>query len=386
MKNRIIFIVMGIFSLSLFFVSCGDFKTRKLGDGTLEIIKYRGKATNVEIPAKIKGVPVSAISGYTNAFKSTYDSVFRRNQLTSVTIPDGVTTIGNYAFDDNQLTSVTIPDSVTSIGSGAFRNNQLTSVIIPDNVTNIGYDAFANNKLTSVTIGNSVTSIGGGAFRNNQLTSVVIPDSVTSIGGRAFEVNGLTSVVIPDSVTTIDFDAFLYNFLTSVVIPDSVTSIGNSAFARNQLTSVVIGINVTTIGSYAFKENNISIVEIKGKYLYLRPDSFDDDVKFSGGTPVYTASVRQILSDYKSNPVTARTKWRGKYVFLRDEKIETITSDLFRIPQIELEGIDFEDLQCLFESSNDLLELRVGQKVNIMGRVGYSLIREPLIADTVVVK
>jgi hypothetical protein len=377
---------MGIFSLSLFFVSCGDFKTRKLGDGTLEIIKYRGKATNVEIPAKIKGVPVSAISGYTNAFKSTYDSVFRRNQLTSVTIPDGVTTIGNYAFDDNQLTSVTIPDSVTSIGGGAFRKNKLTSVTIPNSVTNIDVGAFSGNQLTSVTIGNSVTSIGGRAFEGNQLTSVVIPDSVTTIGYYAFDNNQLTSVTIGNSVKTIGIYAFSYNQLTSVVIPDSVTTIGDYAFSYNQLTSVVIGINVTTIGSHAFQGNNISIVEIKGKNLYVEPDSFGDDVKFIGGTPVYTASVRQILSDYKSNPVTARTKWRGKYVFLRDEKIATITSDLFRIPQIELEGIDFEDLQCLFESSNDLLELRVGQKVNIMGRVGYSLIREPLIADTVVVK
>jgi hypothetical protein len=359
---------MGIFSLSLFFVSCGDFKTRKLGDGTLEIIKYRGKATDVEIPAKIKGVPVSAIG---DNFYDGEDKPLPR-RLTSVTIPDGVISIGNSAFDRNQLTSVTIPDSVTSIGDNAFSSNQLTSV----------------------TIGNSVTTIGNQAFFVNKLTSVTIPDSVTTIGSLAFSVNQLTSVTIPDSVTTIGGSAFSDNQLTSVVIPDSVTTIGAGAFSDNQLTSVVIGINVTRIAFHAFTENNISIVEIKGKYLYLSPNSFDDDVKFSGGTPVYTTtSVRQILSDYKSNPVTARTKWRGKYVFLRDEKIATITSDFFRIPQIELEGTDlesesfnFDSLQCLFESSNDLLELRVGQKVNIMGRVGYSLSREPLIADTVVVK
>ena len=81
---------------------------------------------------------------------------FVYNQLTSVSIPNSVTTIGDWTFDHNQLTSVTIPNNVTSIGAHAFASNQLTSVIIGSSVTTIGFYAFASNLLTSVTIGSGV--------------------------------------------------------------------------------------------------------------------------------------------------------------------------------------------------------------------------------------
>ena len=118
----------------------------------------------------------------------------------NVTIPDSVTSIGNYAFYYcTSLTSVTIPDSVTSIGYDAFENcTSLTSVTIPASVTSIGYDAFENcTSLTSVTIPDSVTSIRNYAFYYcTSLTSVTIPSSVTSIGGYAFRGTHLTSVTI----------------------------------------------------------------------------------------------------------------------------------------------------------------------------------------------
>ena len=108
--------------------------------------------------------------------------------------------------------AVTIPNSVSSIGDYAFAwCNNLTSVTIGSSVTRIGEDAFRDCKnLTSVTIGNSVTSIGNYAFVScSNLTSVTIPNSVTSIGAGAFsDCNNLTGVTIPDSVTSIEFAAF----------------------------------------------------------------------------------------------------------------------------------------------------------------------------------
>ncbi len=168
-----------------------------------EVIDYSGDYAKVIIASEYNGVPVKTI----------YNFSFSNKAITSVLIPDSVTSIGSSAFYNcTSLTSVTIGDSVTSIGSSAFYNcTSLTSVTIPDSVTTIGSDAFYScSSLTSVTIRVSVTSIGSSAFEDcSSLTSVVIPDSVTSIGYSAFrDCTSLTSVTIPDSVTTIGELAF----------------------------------------------------------------------------------------------------------------------------------------------------------------------------------
>ena len=113
---------------------------------------------DVDIPAKIGTVDVVAIASASNYSNPATATSFAKKNLTSVTIPDGVTSIGNNAFYSNQLTSVTLGHGVTAIGNSAFSENQLTSVTIPDSVTTIDDDAFSFNQLTSVTLGSSVTS------------------------------------------------------------------------------------------------------------------------------------------------------------------------------------------------------------------------------------
>ena len=214
--------------------------------------------------------------------------------LTTVTIPSGVTSIGDRAFlNCSGLVSVTIPSSVERIGKSAFYGcSGLLSITIPDGVTSIEDSTFGRcSGLQTVTIPSSVTSIGILAFGDCRgLMSVSISENAASIGAMAFDgCSGLTSVMIPSSVTSIGGLAFrgcsklteivvhrnnlkycshngiLYdkanseliccpNGLTSVSIPFGVRSIGDSAFsACNGLTAVTIPSSVVSIGTYAFQ-------------------------------------------------------------------------------------------------------------------------------------
>ena len=169
---------------------------------------------------------------------------------TTFTIPNSVTSIGDYAFEgSSSLTSVTIPTSVTSIGDYAFADcSSLISVTIPNSVISIGYLAFYDcSSLASVTISNSVTSIGWSAFLNcSSLTDIQVESgnpSYSSENGVLFSADKTTLVkypvaktestyTIPNSVTSIESNAFEYCFsLTSITIGNGVESIYYDAFS-----------------------------------------------------------------------------------------------------------------------------------------------------------
>ena len=224
----------------------------------IRMIYYQGRATGAPWGALCMNGYVEDSLYYKSSAKDTLTGA--HPAIFSATIPNSVTTIGDYAFSGcSGLTSVTIPNSVTLIGGSAFEVcSGLTSLTIPNSVTSIGNSAFSYcSGLTSLTIPNSVTSIGGAAFDGcSGLTSVTIPNSVTSIEYSTFnECYSLTSVTIPNSVTSIGQFAFYRSGLTSLTIPNSVTSIGESAFyGCSGLTSVTIGNSVTWIGRWAFRE------------------------------------------------------------------------------------------------------------------------------------
>ena len=243
------------------FYNCSSVNEFILGDKVKTIptaLCYKlDKLTSVTIPNSVTSIGQGAFSGCTG--------------LTSITIGNSVTSIGEAAFYNcTGLTSITIPNSVTSIGEYAFGYcSGLISIDIPNSVTSIADYAFEYcTELTSITIGNSVTSIGEAAFYNcTELTSIDIPNSVTSIGYAAFyNCTGLTSITIGNSVTSIGQGAF-YNCtgLTSITIPNSVTSIGEYAFGYcSGLISATIGCGVQEIGDYAFYDCD----RIKDVYAY----------------------------------------------------------------------------------------------------------------------
>ena len=198
--------------------------------------------------------------------------------ITSVTIPDSVTTIGALAFQrcdnlkrvelDSQvtgigryafrgcasLTGIVLPDSLTEVEESVFKNcTSLQKVVFPDNLTQIGKEAFANcTSLTELVFPGSLTYVYESAFMGcTGLTDIVFltntePQAYNSIQNKAFYgCENLSSVVFSDQLRDIGADAFCWCMkLTTVVIPDSVESIGVDAFGVCWLEQVTIGRNV----------------------------------------------------------------------------------------------------------------------------------------------
>ena len=258
-------------------------------------------------------------------------------ELTSVTIPESVTTIGKYAFWNcdkltsaefasiealcgidfatvwsnplyvahhlyiagKEVTEVVIPNTVSKIGDYAFSGcSSLTSAEFASIEALCGID-FANNgsnplsmahhlyiagkEVTEVVIPDAVSEIGKYTFSGcSSLTSVSIPEKVTSIGSSAFDgCSSLTSVTIPEKVTSIGSEAFRgCSSLTSVSIPEKVTSIGSSAFdGCSSLTSVTIPEKVTSIGSEAFRgcSSLASVKLMRTEPMPLESNVFDEN-------------------------------------------------------------------------------------------------------------
>ena len=198
--------------------------------------------------------------------------------IKTITIVEGVTTIGNSAFEGcSGLTSITIPESVNRIGISAFSGcTGLTSITIPECITSIESGTFYNcRSLTSVAIPSSVTDIGASAFYGcTRLTSITIPSSVTSIGKSAFEgCSGLTALTIPESVTNIGEHVFNgCSGLTSITIPENVTDIGAGAFYGCLRLHTIYCLNPEppTCNGYTFKlmENQVGVRDQYDIYTY----------------------------------------------------------------------------------------------------------------------
>ena len=240
--------------------------------------------TSVTIPDSVTSIGSSAFENtkiYNSASNWENGVLYINNALIkaktslsgSYSIKKGTKVIADRAFAScTDLTRVTIPDSVISIGDSAFYGcSSLSAILIPAGVNNIGSNAFTNctvlNAINVVTANQVYSSIDGVLFNKSKTELIAypagkgtiysIPSGTTSIGYRAFNYcKGLTDVTIPDSVTSIGDHAFEYcSSLTSVNIPDSVTSIGYCAFKYcSHLASIDIPDSVTSIDWDAFEQ------------------------------------------------------------------------------------------------------------------------------------
>lgn len=222
--------------------------TYVIGDGQAIIVGCDPSASGeFIIPSTLGGYPVTRIDS--RAFNGC-------SKLKKIDIPDGVTSIGNSAFETCNFTEITLPNSLVSIGTNAFYEcRSLTSITLPASVTSLGEGVFHYcSSLKEVTILGELTSIPEQAFCGTSLTNISIPDTVLWIEREAFADCDFTSIVLPERLRRVgDYAFYSCSKLKKIDIPDGVTSIGHSAFKWcNSLITVTLGNSVNIIDNYAF--------------------------------------------------------------------------------------------------------------------------------------
>ncbi len=185
--------------------------------------------------------------------KSIGNRAFGRIPLTTLTLPNTITSIEDGAFYMSGLSTITLPNSLISIGENSFQGCNLKNIEIPNNVKDIGYNAFKGCQFTTITVPSSATNIDGGAFAYcNNLSEIQVESGnlrYYSEGDCIIEtqtgklIQGCKDSEIPTdgSIITIGQNSFAgCTELTSIIIPNSVLNIENDAFWDCSALSSVI--------------------------------------------------------------------------------------------------------------------------------------------------
>ena len=263
----------------------GDFQYVVLEDGTAEITGYTGSETDIVIPDMVDHCRVTAIGD--RAFQFVRDKV----RVTSIALPDGIRTIGDFAFSDSKLMSVELPETLVSIGEMAFSGTPMTEITLPRSLVHLGGTNCFGRSLTKIsvspdnphwqvidgmlfrkedaclflcpggldadvlTIPEGTVIIGSGAFASHTaLESVTVPEGVTVIEKRAFvSCDKLSAITLPGSLREIGADAFRSCGFTSLSLPEGLEVLGDCAFERcSNLTSISLPASLTSVGANPF--------------------------------------------------------------------------------------------------------------------------------------
>lgn len=333
------------------------YKVNEDGSNTATITKFLGPVNSantvdsanpdfydIKIPATLGGHTVTGLgeysfSGYLSAAQSNKPYQFGRN-IHSVTIPQSVTSIGDYAFSRcEKMDSLTINDAATSIGSWAFDEcYKLTTLSLGKNITTIGDYAFLDcHTLDNVTIPPSVTSIGKSAFyRCYALTTLSLGENIEKIGSYAFaECGNLTNVTIPEKVKTIE--PYTFGWCTSlkyITLPAGLTSFKDrlvscpAGFTKQSPKNGAIYYNNDKTAAERLRDNPDDQSEshhilANRNFLYLCKVTFDAN----GGE----------LNDYDGN----LTDQAVVPVYKTEKITETKANDLTAIPNPTRTGYTF---------------------------------------------
>lgn len=198
-------------------------------EGTVGIADSSIRRINsVQLPSTLKYIG-------DRAFQNQYPYI----NLSEMNLPEGLISIGSYAFESTDLKEITIPSSVESVGSYAFSKTKIETAVIESGIKEINDYAFNScSSLKTVTIGDNIQKMGTHVFSNDTaLTDVTIGDGTEEIGERAFEGDrALLNVTIGEGLKDLQCRTFANcTFLKKIDLPDSLTSISSDAFSDSAL-------------------------------------------------------------------------------------------------------------------------------------------------------
>lgn len=216
-----------------------------------------------------------------------------KDDITSVVINEGITSIGNRLFQALPITTVTIPSSVTSIGIYAFSQCvNLLSISLPEGLTALGTNCFAScTSLKSATIPSSITQINDNVFKGcSNLEDVSLADGITLLGnGMFYNCTSLRDIILPNSITTVSSQVFYRcTNLTHITMPTQVTAMRTMTFARcTNLKSIVLSDNIAYIDAGTFDGcSNLQFVFYCGT-----KDQWDAITIKSANEPLFAATL-----------------------------------------------------------------------------------------------
>lgn len=318
----------------------GNFEYTIGSDGNITIGSYIGKGGEAAVPSAIGGRKVTKLA-----------NTFNGSSVTSVTIPDGITELGEYVFSTcDNLTTVKLPSTITVIPKSAFAYcPKLTTVTIPENVTTIDDKAFYSCEgLTSIKIPSKVSYIGAQAFYYcRSLTGIAIPAGITAVNDSTFSsCLKLEKVTLPSTVTSIEYSAFFQCLsLSSINLPANLEEISDNAFYFcDALDNITIPSKVKYIGDYAFgscaslsKINIPASVKSIGNNAFSRCGKIASITVASGNTAyctengaLYTKDMFSLLL-YPAKKagtaftVSAKTYTISPYAFYKAENLTSVS-------------------------------------------------------------
>lgn len=379
------------------FNSCKSLKNIALPNGIKNIPEYAFAACesleSIKLPANLQSIDQYAFV-WTSSLKSiTFPSglkkimnyAFRSSGLETVTIPEGVTQFGIYAFTEcHSLTEATLPTTITTFGNQVFTNCiALTTVNLPEGLTTLGGYTFKGcTSLETVKLPSTLTTFGNYTFQGcTALQSIEIPEGITYIGASksatasSYAFDGCTSLksvtFLGDQVEIIGQYTFRgCTSLQSFTFPTALTTIGKYAFQNTGLEQLVVPSTVTTIGDYAFSDCQALVsatiegtLKSSGTYMFKGCSNLTDVVIADDNTIIGNYTFKDCVN-LVNVTLPAKLTTLGTYAFQNCTALEKIT---LPAALVKIGGTSYSASAYTFDGCTSLAEVEILGKATYIG-------------------